>query len=142
MTNLIRARYFDNSCITLQITDPLLDPGFKKLNNTEFLYHGALYDIISENTSNNVTNFVCINDKKEARLLAEFHNFIDLTISQSNPAKAKHTQAMLRHLITLALVEKPVTQPTQYPTELKFFSFNDPLSIILQKPLFHPPDIS
>lgn len=142
MRSLAKAGYFKESGLTIKITDPLRDPAFKRLNRNEFIYDGALYDIISECVSGNTVTFYCINDKKEEKLIAQFHHCLDLTVCQNNTAKAKHANALLRHLITLALVENPPVQPAQYPVESEFFTFCSPLSSVLQSSMFHPPAIS
>jgi hypothetical protein len=142
MRSLAKAGYFKESGITLKIANPLLDPGFRRINRNEFAYHGMLYDIISESVSGNIVTFKCINDRKEEKLIAQFHHYLDLTVCQNDKTKANHTSALLRLLITLALVENPPAQPTQYPVESEFFTFCSPLVSVLQPSLFHPPAIS
>ena len=136
---LIRSRYFEGSCITLQITTPLSNPDFKWLNQSEFRYKGVLYDVCSQKTVGIVTTFHCINDKQEERLIAVFHHSQEFAFSQNNPSRAKHASAMLYHVIKLALVENYWTQPPQYPTEIAFFNSIHPLSSILHPPVYPPP---
>jgi hypothetical protein len=142
MRSLARAGYFEGSGILLKIKDVQHEPGFKRLDKNEFVYNGMLYDILAESTSGNTTTFKCINDIKEEKLLAEFHNYLDQTVSHNDPVKAKHAQAMLRHLITLALVEYPLTHPSQVPFESKFFIYSSPLVSVPRISLFHPPSLS
>jgi hypothetical protein len=142
MRTLARGGYFKSSGITLKIKDAPHDPRFKRIDKHEFVYNGMLYDILSESTTGNTTTFNCINDVREEKLLAEFHNYLDQAVSHNNPFKAKHAQAMIRHLITLALVEKPLIHPAQYPVDSKFFIFCSLLVSVPGTSMFHPPSLS
>ena len=142
MRVLTRGGYFDKSGTTLRITDPALDPTFKRIGHDEFVYRGVLYDIISESRSGHTITFKCINDTKEEKLINNFHHYLDQMAAQNNPSKTKHARALLHHVITLALVESPLPEPNTYLSEFRYFSFNSPLSHFLQHSLDHPPKVS
>jgi hypothetical protein len=142
MRCLIRANYFEHSCTTLQISDPQTDPDFKKLNKTEFRYKGILYDIISEQVSGNSVIYRCIIDKQEEKLISGFYRSQEFANRQNNPARTRHAAAMLYHVITMALIETPLTPPAQYPKEIRFIKPVYPLSSILHLPSSPPPELS
>jgi hypothetical protein len=139
MKRYINAGYFEDSYIVLKIVNPLLNPDFKRVDKNEFRYKDKLYDIISENKTGNFTTFLCINDKNEEKLLAGFHQYFELASSQNNPVKARHAQAMLYHVIKLALPENLWNQPPLVPAEISFINPIHSLSSILHPPISPPP---
>ena len=139
MKRLIKAGYFEDSYIVLKIVNPSLNPDFKRVNKGEFRYKAKLYDIISENTTGNITIFQCINDKNEEKVLAGFHHYFELTSCQNNPVKARHAQAMLYHVIKLALPENHLNTPPLLPIEISFINPIHSLSSIFFPPPSPPP---
>jgi hypothetical protein len=139
MKSQIRAGYFEESLFVLNIINPSLNPDFKRIDKGEFRYKGKLYDIISEKNSGNMTTFHCINDKNEEKLLAGFHHYFELASTQNNPAKARHAQALLYHVIKLALTESLLIKPPQKTIELSFIIPLYPLSSIFHSPASPPP---
>jgi hypothetical protein len=60
---------------------------------------------------------------------------------QNNSASSKHAAAMLRHVITLALVESAFAQPLQSSSDVRFFTQTLSLSSIMYTPLYPPPEM-
>ena len=139
MKSFIKAGYFEDSYIVLKITNPSLNPDFKRVDKGEFRYKDKLYDIISETKTGNFTTFRCINDKNEERLLAGFHHYFELASSQSNPVKAKHAQALLYHVIKLALPETRWNQPLLVSKKIHFIKPIHLLSSVFYPPASPPP---
>jgi hypothetical protein len=140
MKQCIRAGDFEKSSIILKIKDPSRCADFERLGKDEFRYMNDLYDIVSEFRSGDTTIFICINDNKEEQLLAGFHNFIESTTFQNNPAKARHAIAMNYHLVRIALLtETGRTHPSQTPITLAFNNTIYSLSSILYPPPYPPP---
>ena len=136
---LIRTRYFEGSCIMLQISTPLLNSDFKWLETGEFRYKGVLYDVISEKSVGQITTFHCINDKQEEKLIAGLSHSQEFAFGQNNPARTKHATAMLYHVIKLALVENRWNYSPQVPMEISFFNPINLLSSVLRPPISPPP---
>jgi len=135
MKSFIRAGYFEDSYVVLKIAN--FD--FIRVDKGEFRYKGKLYDIVSETKSGDSTTFKCINDKNEERLLAGFHRTFELASSQNNPVKARHAQAMLYHVIKLALPENRWIRTPLVPIEISFINPIHLLSSIIHPPDFPPP---
>jgi hypothetical protein len=135
MKRIIREGYFEDSYIVLKIVNPSLNSDFKRVDKGEFRYKDKLYDIVSENKTGNITIFRCINDKNEEKLMSGFHHYFELACIQNNPVKARHAQALLYHVIKLALPETHLNTPPFVPIEISFINPFHPLSSI-----FHPPD--
>ena len=131
MKSFIKAGYFEDSYVVLK----LANTDFIRVDKGEFRYKDKLYDIVSEQKTGNFTTFRCINDKNEERLLAGFHHYVELASGQNNPVKARHAQAMLYHVIKLALPENRWIHTPVVPTEISFINPIHPLSSIV-----HPPD--
>ena len=130
MKSFIKAGYFEESYIVLKIGNS----DFIRIDKGEFRYKGKLYDIVSETKSGNFTTFRCINDKNEEKLLAGFHHYFELASSQNNPVKARHAQAMLYHVIKLALPENRWNAPSFVPAKI---TFQNPIYFLSS--IFHPP---
>jgi len=139
MKCFFKAGYFENSFIVLKILNPVLNPDFKRVDKKEFRYKDNLYDIVSENKTGNFTTFLCINDKNEEKLLAGFHHYFELASCQNNPVKARHAQAMLYHVIKLALPENRWNEHPLVPTEITFINLIQPPSSIFHPPISPPP---
>jgi hypothetical protein len=121
MHDLLKSGLFHNTFSIIRIVNPSSNPDFKWTERDEFNYKGNLFDIISEKQEGTVTVFICINDRKEEIVLAAFRQSFDQSAGQTNPAKAKHAQAMLYHIITLALVNE-ITNPTpQNASDITFY---------------------
>jgi len=120
MRGLIRAGTFEKSCSTLQIYDPRSNPDFEKINKNEFRYKGVLYDVISEQIAGHIVIYKCIIDIQEEKLISGFHRSQEYLGGQNNPARTRHTAAMLFHLITLALIEISAAELPRLPSEIKF----------------------
>jgi hypothetical protein len=91
--------------VEITILNPGVDADFKMLDKGEFLYHGKLYDVVSEKVSGKSIIFRCINDTKEEQLFANYDRYLDWVSGVNAPEKSKHSQAMLYHLIKQALVK-------------------------------------
>jgi hypothetical protein len=142
MKRCIKAGYFADSYIVLKISNPSINPDFKRIDKGEFRYKDKLYDIVSETKTGNITTFRCINDKNEEKLLAGFHHTFELASSQNNPAKARHAQAMLYHVIKLALPENHLKTPSIVPTEISFINPIHLLSSVFYSPASPPPKVA
>jgi hypothetical protein len=139
MKRFIKAGYFKDSYIVLRIADPFSNPDFRRINKGEFRFRNKLYDIVSEKKEGNITIFHCINDKNEEKLLSGFHRYLEIASVQNNPVKARHAEAMLYHLIKLALTENLVVQPPQPSVQISFINPIHPLSSIFHPPSSPPP---
>jgi hypothetical protein len=93
---------------------------FKKLDRTEFLYYGQLYDIVSESVKGNVTIYYCINDTHEERLLGNFEKMQNLTAPAGSSDRSKQLLSLLQNLITIALVQNPSYLKRPCPVNVKF----------------------
>ncbi len=60
----------------VNLTIPLDDIGFKRLEKHEFLYNNEMYDIIDLKIENNLMKIRCINDKKEMQLFKDLNDLI------------------------------------------------------------------
>jgi hypothetical protein len=139
---MINSGFHKEMCILVKIDCPDSNPNFKKLDHHEFSYCGRLYDIVSESVKGNTTWYYCINDKQEERLIAGFEKIQNLNLGVGSSGKAKQSQALLYHLITIALIKEPIV--LAYPQPLKVvFGYNHlhlltPLNI----PVSPPPELS
>ena len=106
----IRGGQFHDKVITLRIFHPEKEKQFRRLNKSEFSYHGNLYDEVGERTCGDTTFFYCLHDKKEETLLANY--MLYLKYSGGSSHKNKPVPAFLNSLITQALIQQP-SQPFQ-----------------------------
>ncbi len=129
-------------CVLVKIERPENNPNFKQLDHHEFSYYGRLYDVISESVKGNTTWYYCINDTQEERLIAGFEKIQNLNPGFGSSGKAKNNQALLYHLITIALIKEPIV--FNYPQPLKvIFGYNpNNLFSLFQIPLSPPPELS
>jgi hypothetical protein len=142
MKRFIKAGYFEDSYIVLRISNPSFNPDFKRVDRGEFRYKDKLYDIVSETKTGNVTTFRCINDKNEEKLLAEFHHTFEFATSQNNPVKTRHAQAMLYHVIKLALPENHLNIPPFVTVKISFINPIHLLSSVFYSPASPPPKVA
>ncbi|MCK9204278.1 MAG: hypothetical protein M0P58_07580 [Bacteroidales bacterium] len=73
--------------IILEVTQPIRNPEFRRINDREIRYKGKLYDIIREIKKGNKSVFICIHDAKEELLIAGFlknlHRKINFALSHN-----------------------------------------------------------
>ena len=140
MHAMLKSGFVWQSIEVLRITNPLSNPDFKRTDSREFLYRGNLYDIISESHNKDITVFYCINDKKEETALSCFRTSFDQFTSHANPSRARHAQAMLYHIITLALVNELNLRAPLHQQPVLYYSpvFLVGSSFTLQ--VAHPPE--
>ena len=137
---LIKSHLFDNACAVLQIDDPLHNKDFRRLNEEEFRYKGVLYDIVSEETNSSGLTIRCIIDCQEDNLIAGFSHSQEFLNGQNTSASSKYAAAMLRHVITLALVESSFVQPQQTSSDIRYFMNTFSIFSIMYPPLYPPPE--
>jgi hypothetical protein len=77
----------------LSIANPQHDPDFRRIDNREFSYKGALYDIVREIKTAQNTVFICIHDARETRLAS----------GQKKMEQNKLHFALLDHLLMFCL---------------------------------------
>jgi len=139
---MINSGFHKEMCILIKIDRPDSNPNFKKTDLHEFSYCGRLYDIVSESVKGNMIWYYCINDKQEERLIAGFEKIQNLNLVPGSSGKAKQTQALLYHLIKIALIKEPIIFDYPQPVEV-VFGYNQchPLTPI-HIPLSPPPELS
>ena len=139
---MINSGFHKEMCILVKIDRPESNPDFKKLDHNEFSYCGRLYDIVSESVKGNTTWYYCINDKQEERLIAGFEKIQNLNLGPGSSGKAKQTQALLYHLITIALLKEPIVFTYPQPLEVVFgYNQRHPFTPFLI-PFSPPPELS
>ena len=141
MKNLIKAGYFKDSFIVLKVDNPLLNKDFRRVGPGEFIFRDQLYDIIKEEKEGNSIVFLCINDKNEEDLLSGFHRYFEASFIQGNPAKAKHAQALLYHVIKLALSGNTFTIVFIESADILFASPFYSLFSVFFPPSSPPPEV-
>ena len=139
MKNLIKAGYFKDSFIVLKVDNPLLNKDFRRVGPGEFIFRDQLYDIIKEEKEGNSIIFLCINDKNEEDLLSGFHRYFEVSFIKDNPVKAKHAQALLYHVIKLALFGYTFTKPFNESADMSYANPFYPLFSIFYPPSSPPP---
>jgi hypothetical protein len=123
----------------LKIANPASNPDFKKTETDEFVYFGRMYDVVSERSKGDTTYFYCINDKQEEELIAGFQSIQKYSPGTGSSEKARHTYALLYHVITIALVDDPAVSVPKQPATFKFCEFEDQHSSTYQPPVSPPP---
>lgn len=141
MAGLIRSHKDDNgfSSTCSHITIDLNDKQFKWVDRNEFIFRGALYDVISFRIHAGKISFVCINDRQEEKLLAGFHKISELVSGITTHSKDKLRTAIVHHFIKAALVRER-TLMTCYSSSVKLLSSEIlPQYLQFRSPLIPPP---
>ncbi|MEI6889360.1 MAG: hypothetical protein ACOYM0_07300 [Bacteroidales bacterium] len=109
-TSLIRHGCFDRDITVISIYNPGADPAFRRVEDSEIVYHGNLYDVAKEVHKGNTVVFYCIHDQKEQQLIA----------GMKRTHQNKKALNLLQHLVTIAL---PAASPGTHPQETKTLSY-------------------
>jgi hypothetical protein len=139
---IINSGFHNEMCILVKIDRPESNPNFKKTDLHEFSYCGRLYDIVSESVKGNTTWYYCINDKLEERLIAGFEKIQNLNLGLGSSDKTKQTQALLYHLITIALLKESIVFNYPQPLEVVFGYTQQHLLTPFHIPVSPPPELS
>jgi hypothetical protein len=139
---MIRSGVHHTSYTLVKVDHPEANPKFKMLDHNEFTYCGQLYDIVCQTVKGNTTWFYCLNDRQEEKLISGFERIQKLDPSLGSSGKTKQAQAIIYHMITLALVRGPVVLEYPDPLNVTFgFIKIQPVSP-LQIPFSPPPELS
>lgn len=139
---MINSGFHKEMCTLIKIDHPDSNPNFKKTDLHEFSYCGRLYDIVSESVNGSMTWYYCFNDKQEEKLIAGFEKIQNLDPGVGSSGKAKQTQAILYHLIKIALVKDPIIFDYPQPVEVVFGYNQCHLLTPIHIPLSPPPELS
>ena len=113
---LIRNHRLDDQCIILTFAFPQKTMGFSRINQTEFVYKGVLYDIVSEEIHEGGITIRCLADQKESELIAGFTHSFDLLHDRNHPGHSRHLAFLLQHMIQQALPETIVAGTLPFPS--------------------------
>jgi len=138
---LIKSHHFDNKCVVFTFTFPIRDKNFRRLNKHEFRYHDSLYDIVSEEFTISTVTIRCIADNKEDELIAGFSRTHEFANGQNKSSTSKQSNAMVYHIIKLAMVENAMVMSPPAVSKIKHFITSCPLSSIIFPPLPLPPEV-
>lgn len=136
---IIKAGCLKANYTLLKISNPKSNPDFKKTEKDEFLYLGRMYDIVREWTKDDTTYFYCINDKQEEQLIAGFQSIQKFVPGTGSSDKAKHTLAILYHVITIALLNELTVPVQKQPVDFKFCEYTYQPHSSCQTPISPPP---
>ncbi|MCX6244339.1 MAG: hypothetical protein NTU98_06485 [Bacteroidetes bacterium] len=142
MKGLIRNGFFRNEYEEITISDPAGNRDLTILDKNEIRYRGKLYDIVSSKVSGNSVTYICINDTKEEKLVAQCHNYITWSAGLNSPGKSRTSQAMAYHIIKHAFPPHHSLIPTA--DSFRNVEWIDPtakLNSISLKPFSPPPEI-
>ena len=104
MKGLIKNGFFRNEYEQITVTDPANNKDLKILDKNEIRYRGKLYDIVSLKVSGNTITYLCINDTREEKLVAQFTDYLSLSAGLNSPQKSRNSQAMVYHIIKQAFL--------------------------------------
>ncbi len=82
--------------------------GFRKINESEFIFLGKLYDIIRIKKKSDTNYFYCINDAKEEQLYTALSSHVERQTDQSSPVSQK-TSNLLKHVVKEAICKDKKT---------------------------------
>lgn len=120
----------EKKLLVLTIFNPARDPGFRRIHEKEFMYHGAMYDVVREETQGLTTVFYCVRDFKEEMLIAGFRK----------AAASRETQHLLNHLVTLALPVDPVSAWLVPDADFRYPVLRQTILLTPSDPFVPPPE--
>jgi len=120
---IIKSGCLEANYTLLKIVKPGSNPDFKKTETDEFTYLGRMYDVVREWTKNDTTFYYCINDKQEDQLITGFQTIQKFAPGTGSSEKAKHTYALLYHVITVALLNERIVPVPKQPVTFRFCEY-------------------
>lgn len=118
------------------------DPAVKWVDKGEFIYNGKMYDVVSKKISGDRCIIVCINDREEETLVANYGRYRLLVTRMGSQDPAGHHRLLVHLLVKQALIPIITAASPQNPSPVLYPPTVSAIHSVPEAPSPPPPRVS